>query len=105
MNSSRRRWRLSILLVLLGGLPTLSAQVALSEIPIRNIEIRHIGPPAVGDDLIRANIRVKVGDVIRKIGNTYDVKNTNVDIQTLKATGYFSNIRIAVEEVEDGVNL
>ena len=85
----------------------LSAQVALEKIPlkIRTIEIRHVGPPAVSDDLIRANIRVKVGDVIDKIGNTYDVKNTTVDVQTLKATGYFSNIGVAVEEVEDGVKL
>src|SRR6266511_229818 len=102
-----RRWRLILLLALFSWSPPLPAQVALSEIPLKvqKIEIRHIGPPAVSDDLIRANIRVKVGDVIHKVGNSYDVKNTNVDVQTLKATGYFADIRVKVEEVDDGVKL
>ena len=28
----------------------------------RRIDIKHVGPPAASDDLIRANIRVKAGD-------------------------------------------
>ena len=35
---------------------------ALRSAKDHKIEIRHVGPPAVSDDLIRANIRVKVGD-------------------------------------------
>jgi outer membrane protein insertion porin family len=66
---------------------------------IRKIEIRHVGPPAASDELIQANIRVKVGDVYTRSG-------TMDDVRMLYATGYFYNIRVAEERTTDeGVNL
>jgi hypothetical protein len=37
------------------------AQLAASK--ISKIEVQHVGPASVGDELIRANIRVKPGDL------------------------------------------
>src|SRR5437867_3441767 len=91
------RWRCWLLLWLLAAdwLPLLGAQTGLV---IEKIEIKHVGPPAVSDDLVRANIHLKVGD-------PYNPNATTDDIRTLKATGYFYNIQVAVERTEGGVKL
>lgn len=65
---------------------------------VKQIEVRHVGPPAVSDPLIRANIRVKEGEVYRKTSVDDDVSN-------LWKTGYFYNIRVAEEPVEGGLKL
>ena len=54
---------------------------------IRGIEITHVGPQSVSDELIRANIRTKVGD-------EYNPTRINDDVTNLYRTGYFSNIRV-----------
>ena len=46
---------------LLLALP-LSAHAQLTGSKVTKIEIQHLGPASVGDELIRANIRVKPGD-------------------------------------------
>ena len=63
---------------------------------IAHINIRHIGPVSVGDDYIRANIRLKVGD-------PYIALNTDDDVRTLYATGLFYNIRVGAEFTPEGV--
>ena len=90
----RRCWLLVALLAP-GGWLSLSAQTGPV---IEKIEINHVGPPAVSDDLVRANIHVKPGD-------PYNPNATTDDIRTLKATGYFYNIRVAVERTDGGVKL
>lgn len=65
---------------------------------VRQIEIRHIGPAAVSDSLVRANIRVKEGDVFARTGVEDDVGN-------LWKTGYFINVRLAEEPLPDGIKL
>src|SRR5215468_7363977 len=60
---------------------------------ISKIEIQHVGPPAASDDLIRANIRVKVGDPYQRLAADDDVRN-------LYATGQFYVIRINVRQGE-----
>jgi len=65
---------------------------------ITKIEIRHRGPVTVSDDLIRANIRVKVGD-------PYLVAAVDDDVRNLYATGFFYNIQIAREEGTGGFTL
>ncbi len=54
---------------------------------IRQIEITHVGPQSVSDELIRANIRTKIGD-------EYNPTRINDDVTNLYRTGYFSNIRV-----------
>ncbi|MCI0535239.1 MAG: outer membrane protein assembly factor BamA [Verrucomicrobiales bacterium] len=65
---------------------------------VQKIEIRHVGPPAASDELIRANIRVKVGE-------TYNRTGVDDDVRTLYSTGLFYNIRVAEERIAGGVNL
>src|SRR5215510_12086704 len=65
---------------------------------ITKIEIRHRGPVTVSDDLIRANIRVKVGD-------PYLVAAVDDDVRNLYATGFFYNIQVAREEGPSGFTL
>jgi len=95
MNLLRRcGWLLWVLLSLVGA-PFLHAQTAPT---IKKIEIRHVGPPAVSDSLIRANIRVKEGD-------PYVRKSVDDDVPNLYATGYFYNIRVVEEMHDDGMTL
>ncbi len=74
--------------------------MAQSEVapPVSKILIRHVGPPAANEDLIRANIRVKPGD-------PYMSNSVDEDIRTLYSTGYFRNIRIVPDKDEKGVVL
>src|SRR5437667_3578374 len=90
-------WRCWLLLLVLapGWLALLAAQTGLV---VEKIEIKHVGPPAVSDDLVRANIHIKAGD-------PYNPDATTDDIRTLKATGYFYNIQVAVERTDGGVKL
>jgi outer membrane protein insertion porin family len=62
------------------------------------IEIQHVGPPAVSDALVRANIRLKVGE-------PYNRNAVDRSIQSLYRTGYFYNIRVVKEPAEGGVKL
>jgi len=78
-----------------GCLPLLAAPTGLV---VEKIEIKHVGPPAVSDDLVRANIHVKVGD-------PYNANATTDDIRTLKATGYFYNIQVTADRTDGGVKL
>src|SRR5436309_8008927 len=65
---------------------------------ISRIDIKHVGPASVSDELIRANIRVKVGDPYLRTAVDDDVRN-------LYATGLFYNIRVADETTLQGVVL
>src|SRR3989442_670904 len=75
--------------------PTILAQPATR---IARINIRHVGPPAVSDELIRANIRIKEGD-------SYSKLNIDNDVRNLYGTGYFYNIRVGEETTPDGIVL
>ncbi|MFN7141970.1 MAG: POTRA domain-containing protein, partial [Limisphaerales bacterium] len=52
---------------------------------VTSIDIRHVGPPAASDSLIRSHLRLKEGDVYQRIRVDDDVRN-------LYATGFFYNI-------------
>lgn len=57
---------------------------------VYKISIRHVGPPAVSDSLILANIRVEVG-------SKYNKNSIDDDVRNLYATGYFYNIQVLEE--------
>lgn len=63
-----------------------------------SVEIKHIGPPAASEPLIRANIRVKEGENFRR-------EAVDEDIRNLYKTGYFYNIRVAEDRTPQGVKL
>ena len=65
---------------------------------VHSISIRHVGPPAVSDEFIRANIRTKVGEAFSRSTVDEDIKN-------LYATGYFFTIRVGEGNTVDGVDL
>src|ERR1044071_2348109 len=88
-----RLWRL---LLLFAFLTPASAQPSLGT--ISKIEIKHVGPATVSDELIRANIRAKVGD-------NYFRNATDDDVRNLYATGLFYNIRVVPDVTPNGVVL
>ena len=94
MKSLLRRYCI-LLALLIYWLPASHAQ---EKSKVQQIKIEHVGPPAVSDELIRANIRVKVGDAYTKTGVDDDVRN-------LFGTGFFYNIRVLEEPSDSGVNL
>ena len=65
---------------------------------IVKIEVQHVGPASVGEELIRANIRVKPGDPYMPVAVDDDVRN-------LYATGLFYNVRVTLSNAPDGVVL
>lgn len=87
--------RLCGLLLVLACLPA-TAQLAAPK--VAKVEIKHVGPQGVSDDLIRANIRVKPGDPYLRAA-------VDDDVRTLYATGQFYDIRVTDEQTADGVVL
>ena len=91
---SLRAWFCS--LALLTGSPGAWAQFA--PLKVYRIDIKHVGPPATSDELIRSNLRAKVGEVYLRATIDDDVRN-------LYATGFFYNIQVAADNTPDGVIL
>ena len=81
---------------LVAGLLVAPAQSALNT--IARIEVKHVGPHELSDEMIRANIRIKVGD-------QYFPMSVDEDVKNLYATGYFYNIRVDEDRTRDGVVL
>lgn len=90
------RFALLIPALLLMGLSAAQGQVPAPR--VHKILIEHIGPPAVSDEFIRANIRTKVGEPFARPTADEDIKN-------LYATGYFFTIRIREDPTPDGLDL
>jgi outer membrane protein insertion porin family len=82
-------------LLLLAGLPAWSQ---LAPLRVEKIEIKHVGPVSVSDELIRANIRVKPGD-------TYLPAAVDEDVRNLYGTGLFYNIQVAQTNSPQGLVL
>jgi outer membrane protein insertion porin family len=75
-----------------------SAQLLQIQPKVISITVSNVGAQAVSESLVRANIRVKEGDVFNRNSLDDDVRN-------LYATGYFENVRVADERRADGVAL
>ncbi len=93
---SKHVFRLCVLILLLGHNPGASAQANPPK--VAKIEIRHVGPQEVSDELIRANIRVKTSDPYRRLAVDDDIRN-------LYATGQFYNIRVTEDQTPEGITL
>ena len=65
---------------------------------VAKIEIQHVGPASVSDELVRANIRIKPGDIYRPASVDEDVRN-------LYGTGLFYNIRVSQRDSPEGLVL
>ena len=93
-------YRFGILVLVFGILPAAWGQI--SPVKIAGIEIQHVGGTTnVSDDLIRSNIRLKVGDsfdsmdFLRMAGDD--------DEHNLYATGQFYQIRVQYNSTPEGV--
>jgi outer membrane protein insertion porin family len=91
------RLRCGWICLLLCGLPVWG-QVSARIETVESVEVRHVGPPAVSDDLVRAHIRVREGD-------SYSLTATSTDVRALLATGYFRDARVAAEPTGAGMRL
>jgi outer membrane protein insertion porin family len=91
---TKKTLRLCGLLLCLACLPTAWGQAVPPK--VSKIEIKHVGPQEVSDELIRANIRVKVGDPYLRLAVDDDVRN-------LYATGQFYNIRVTEDVTNETV--
>ena len=85
------------LLLLCAWLPAAWAQFA-APLKVYRIDIKPIGPPATSDELIRSNLRVKVGDPYLRAA-------VDDDVRTLYATGFFYNIQVTADDTPNGVIL
>ena len=88
--------RLCGLFLLLAWVPAGWGQFAGPK--VAEIQIKHIGPPAASDDLIRSNLRLKVGEPFFQ--NAVDD-----DVRSLYATGFFYNIQVVADNTPAGVVL
>jgi len=80
--------------------PTAWAQLlnAPPQLKVTRIDIKHVGPAAVSDELIRANMRSKVGE-------PYHIITVDDDVRNLYRTGLFYNVQVSRDQVEGGVVL
>jgi outer membrane protein insertion porin family len=62
---------------------------------IDRVDVKFVGPASVSEQLIRANIRTKAGGV-------YLPNSTQDDVHSLYGTGQFYNIRVSVDQADDG---
>jgi outer membrane protein insertion porin family len=62
---------------------------------IDRVDVKFIGPASVSEQLVRSNIRLKAG-------GTYLPSSTQDDVQSLYGTGQFYNIRVSVDQADDG---
>ena len=58
---------------------------------IDRVDIKFVGPASVSEQFVRANIRLKAGDIYRS-------NNTQDDVHALYATGQFYKINVAVDQ-------
>ncbi|HVV72732.1 MAG TPA: outer membrane protein assembly factor BamA, partial [Verrucomicrobiae bacterium] len=89
-------FRLCGLVLALVCLPSLEAQLAAPK--VAKVEIKHVGPASVSDELVRANIRVKPGD-------TYLPAAVDEDVRNLYSTGLFYNVRVSFTNTAPGIIL
>src|ERR1035437_2406699 len=88
--------RLCALFLLFACLPAGVAQRV--SLKVTRIDIKHVGPPATSDELVRSNLRVKVGD-------PYLPAAVDDDVRTLYATGFFYHIQVVADNTPHGVIL
>jgi outer membrane protein insertion porin family len=62
---------------------------------IDRVDVKFVGPAAVSEDFVRGNIRLKAG-------TTYQALLSQDDVHSLYATGQFYNIRVQVDNADDG---
>jgi outer membrane protein insertion porin family len=65
---------------------------------VREIDVEYIGPKTVAKTVILSNMRTTVGEV-------YSASSVEEDVRNLYATGFFTNLAIKDEPLDDGVKV
>jgi outer membrane protein insertion porin family len=91
------------ILLFLCWLPSAQAQLAPSPVKVGQINIRHVGPQSVSDELIRSHLRIKAGDTFSSQPALQAA--TDDDVRSLYGTGFFYNIQIAQTNEQAGATL
>ena len=65
------------------------------ETKIARVDIKHIGQFSISEEIIRANIRSRAGDVYRAV-------TVDDDIRSLYSTQHFYDVRVTKDRAEDG---
>ncbi|MDG1889839.1 MAG: outer membrane protein assembly factor BamA [Verrucomicrobiota bacterium] len=79
-------------------LPQVGGQTVLTNKKVETVKVQHVGPMAVSDQMVLANIQTETGD-------TFSAARINQDVKNLLGTGYFYNVDVAWEVNENGVEL
>jgi outer membrane protein insertion porin family len=79
--------------LLFGCAPVAWSQMAGTKID--RVDIKYAGPATVSEQFIRSHIRTKAGDI-------YRANVTQDDIKSLYATEQFYNIRVSLDQADDG---
>ena len=62
---------------------------------IDRVDIKFVGPSSISEDFIRSNLKLKPG-------STYIPGTTQDDVHSLYGTGQFYNIRVSVDQADNG---
>ena len=92
--------RLCGLCLLLAWFP---AAAQLAPVKVGRIDIKHVGPQSVSDELIRSHIRIKPGDSFASALALQSASDD--DVRTLYGTGFFYNIQVAQAPSPDGLSI
>src|SRR5262245_5665507 len=84
--------------LLVWALCSLPAPASAQQPKILSITVSNVGPQTVGESLVRANIRVKEGDVFNR-------NSVDDDVRNLYATGFFLNVQVLEQRSVDGIAL
>jgi outer membrane protein insertion porin family len=79
--------------LVLGCAATAFAQTAGPKID--RVDVKFVGPASVSEQFIRSNIKTKAG-------SAYQMGLTQDDVHLLYGTGQFYNIRVSVDQADDG---
>ena len=64
-------------------------------VTISRVDIKHAGPSSISEEIIRANIRSRAGDIYRPV-------TVDDDIRSLFTTHHFYDVRVTREKTDDG---
>jgi outer membrane protein insertion porin family len=84
-------------------LASLLAAPAQTAPKVAKVEVKFVGPANVGEELIRANIRLKLGETYASVPALQAAMDD--DVKSLYGTGFFYNIQVSQATSPDGLVL
>ena len=79
-------------------LPQVAGQNIASNKTIETVQVRHIGPELVSNQMVLSNIQTRSGD-------SFSSERINLDVKNLLGTGYFRNVDVSWEVKDSGIEL